>query len=191
LNTPEDWVILYLAHFNHRYDRELFCALLDLTKEEIVSIEENLNKYNFMRRSIIKENEFLHEDMQNLLNEFAWPSIDSKHELRKRITKVAIDKYYDPKIEITLSILKEFSLNRSSFGSMISAWDIFLTLVELEVEKIDYIYKNYLKDDYDMINEVKNQISIVANKFIPLIHEQHIKSVYQNSLINLGYELNL
>ena len=204
LNKETDWVILYLAHLKHRYDRKLFKLLLGLSEEQINFIENDINKYKFMRKSLIKENELLHDEIQKMINDFAWNIIDSDFGIRLKITQKAVKLFYEVEIKNLLQKIKSLAptnvtddTKKISARELIAAWNIFMEISSLFIEMVDYKYMickytgtrfNY--HDLDkQIREILNTTQFVLTNY--KISNKVQEEVIYEGLANINPELLL
>jgi hypothetical protein len=197
LATPYSWAILYLSHLRHRYKSDLLSILLeDISKEEFDDIENKLKHFLFMRPGIIKNNEFLHDELIDLINKYVWPSIDTFFVLRNSITLKAVQMYYD----LEIASQKSNFLTKSSYASfedLILFWNSLIDLASNQIEKLHYI-DNLVENNFltaDQINELsvfaRNDIIETINMLCTLPPSYYITrgiiiSIYKNGVDNIG-----
>jgi len=98
LEKPKDKAILYMAHIYHRCNAELLTHLLDTGAEmNCEHLAQELKKLSFIRE-IPGEQFVLHDEMRRLVNLYLWEKQDPTGEIRRELSRKAID-YYSRKIE--------------------------------------------------------------------------------------------
>lgn len=98
LEKPKDKAVLYMAHVYQRCNVELLAHLLDADKGiDCEQLAEELEKLSFIRRK--PGGQFvLHDEMRRLVNLHLWEKQDPTGEIRRELSRKAID-YYNRKIK--------------------------------------------------------------------------------------------
>jgi hypothetical protein len=197
-SCDEDWVILLLALLNKRYDRTLFCSILNIRQEKMEQIEKNVSNYRFMREYIIKKNELLHDEMQELLVKYAWNFIDGNFTLREKIIADSIEVFYTPIIAEKINFFSDNTCK--SVSDFMDFWDYYLQLVEFITEKLDLefnIITNTINDKNISIktwkketkNTIENMTKLVEESMKSYANVKVIEYVMRESINNLGIYL--
>lgn len=100
LEHPLNWIILFMSHAYHRFNRDILNWLLqeaDLKRllqniqyEELVN---NLPTLSFVRKSGSGDDFVLHDEMRRLVNEYCWPINDKDMRYRNAISRSIIAYY--------------------------------------------------------------------------------------------------
>ncbi len=86
-------LILYMAHFNMRFDAELLSAITGLSADEGKQKIKSLGLLFFVKQKpdgIL----VLHDEMQRLVDEQVWPEVDPFGTRRKQLSQESIDHYH-------------------------------------------------------------------------------------------------
>ncbi len=108
LRQPIDWAVLYLAYLNRRYDPEILRLVLKIDDpEELESLTTELRKLVFVRKSMLSDNGLLHDEVQRLIRDYAWPIVDPDGKIREDLAKQVVQDYYLPAIERLRAAVKQ------------------------------------------------------------------------------------
>jgi tetratricopeptide (TPR) repeat protein len=97
LETPEDEVIIRMAHVYHRFDAEILDEVYPELREQGFDSEQvikNLSRLSFVKYWPAKGNCLLHDEVQQLVERYVWDAIDAAKDVRREISANAV-KYYN------------------------------------------------------------------------------------------------
>ncbi|MBG0787628.1 MAG: hypothetical protein H0S79_21270 [Anaerolineaceae bacterium] len=161
LETNFDWGLLYFSFLNRRYDRKILKILLEQTEEEIDRFENIFKQSQFLRRSIISsdsEKELLHDEMQGMVNDHLWDSIDHFRDYRKDIARKVISEFYEPEIdELQTKLISMAPLTKSA-DSVEAYWKLEVALSELQNEVLDYTFRIDEREGFDYFQSLLAEI---------------------------------
>jgi tetratricopeptide (TPR) repeat protein len=103
-----DWSTLFLAYLGRRYDPQILQLTLELDDAEVKMVTEQIKSDLFIRKSISTESGLLHDEMQRLLMEHAWPVLGGLGQLKRMLARQVIDEYYLPKIDLLKGMEEDF-----------------------------------------------------------------------------------
>jgi len=98
LKDPLDRAVLYMAHVSRRTDARILSVLLDIPVPDVQVLMGQLTDLSFVKHNPTTGNCMLHDEMKNLVNRHAWPYVDPTGDVRRRLTRQAIEGYYKPRI---------------------------------------------------------------------------------------------
>jgi len=97
LSTPEDLAVLRMAHVYHRFDADLLAVSYPELKEDGFDpdqVIQRLRRFSFVKYWPEMGNCLLHDEMQRLIERYAWDKIDSTKDVRRAISADVVE-YYD------------------------------------------------------------------------------------------------
>jgi len=97
LETPEDEVVIRVAHVYHRFDAEILDAVYPELREQGFDPEQilkHLSRFSFVKCWPTTGNYLLHDEMQQLVEQYVWDEIDPVRDVRREISGNMV-KYYD------------------------------------------------------------------------------------------------
>ena len=98
LKGPLDRAVLYMAHISRRNDAHILSTLLEIPLPQAEALMGHLIELFFVKHNPKTGNILLHDEMKNLVNQYAWPLVEPTGDLRRKLTRKVITDYYEPRI---------------------------------------------------------------------------------------------
>lgn len=184
LNDPINWVILYLSFFNRRFDSQILSTLLQIDVDQMKEVLEQLSHLVFVRKSTDSDVGMLHDEVQVLVNRHVWPFVDPDGSMRRNITRIVVEQYYEPLIRRLHEQLNDFLIFHSSkIEEHYSALPIDShkehTVLYLQLEQIDYTFRYSEAEGWRLLGQVLrsatflqiNTIIEIVNSWMPDISD--------------------
>ena len=140
LQSPLDQAILYLAHIGKRCDVRLLTVMLGISVEEAQNVVQQLAALPFVKyhMTTIGPTCKLHDEMNQLVNVHVWPYLDPTGQVRQKLTRKVIERYYVPRLsELTEQVKAGLKPSRGPISrATVSSteWELWL----LEAECLHY-----------------------------------------------------
>jgi tetratricopeptide (TPR) repeat protein len=106
LKNPLDRAVLYMAHVSRRTDARVLAALLDIQTSDAQELMQELADLSFIKHNPMTGNCMLHDEMKNLINRHAWPYVDPTGDVRRKLARQVITRYYEPRISELALLLR-------------------------------------------------------------------------------------
>jgi len=98
LKSPQDKALLYMAAVNRRTNLRILEVLLGISRDDAAILLRNLAELPFVKYNPATMNCVLHDEMHRLIHRHVWSHFDFTGEIRKKLLRDIIDRYYEPMI---------------------------------------------------------------------------------------------
>ena len=138
LKHPLDRAVLTMAHVSRRTDARILSALFEIPMPEAQELMHRLAELSFVKYNPITGNCMLHDEMKNLVNRHAWPYVDPTGDVRGKLVRGVIARYYEPRISKLAQQTKaqlrpdKGPVRRATIGG--AEWELW----RLEAERLYY-----------------------------------------------------